>query len=122
MHTPYFGSGAQYHSPQNTFPGVPPTGYLPRSNMTSFSTNRNDSGSSLSSSVPQAFSSQSSFSHAPMGQMQFHNHAPYFDQSATDLNNIRDGLEHTMRHSGVFRSAEDDHDEFEHLFGHHSKF
>jgi hypothetical protein len=112
----------QYQSPQNTFPGIPPMNYLTRSNMTSFSTNRNDSASSLTSSLQPTFSSHSSFSHAPMSQMPVPSHSEYFGHTGLDFNNIGSGFEHDIHHGGhMLRSDEDDHEDFEHLFNNSRK-
>ena len=116
MHTPYLAAAFQYHSPQNNLPGVPQPGYFPRSTMTSFSTNRNDSAGSLTSSMPPTFSSQSSFSHAGIGQMPFSAHPDYFNPAGLEFQDLG-GFTHDSRHGeGIFRPQEDGHDDFGGLF------
>jgi hypothetical protein len=90
--------------------------------MTSFSTGRNDSASSLSSSMPPAFSSQSSFSYAAMGRMPFPGHPDFFNQSGLDFTNFG-GSDHDLRHGGsMFQTEDDDDEEFGGLFDRSRKF
>ena len=112
----------QYQSPQNTFPGMPPSNYLPRSRMTSFSTNRNDSVSSLTSSMRPGLSTQSSFSHAPtVSQAPFVGQSDFFHHVGVDFSNMGGGIDHDMRQVGAMLPSDEDDEEFSHLFTQHGK-
>lgn len=121
-HTPYFGNEPVFQSPRYTSPGIAHASnhYYPHSNMTSFSTDRNDSGSSLTSSMPPTFSSHSSssFSHSLLGHNHFSGTVDYFDHDGLEFNGIGSGFEHDIRPGGeLFRSEDDNHEEFGALFG-----
>lgn len=122
MHTPYYGAAIQqYQSPQ-TFAGMPSSNYLPPSRMTSFSTNRNDSVSSLTSSMRPGFSTQSSFSHTPIAsQGSFVNQADLYPHVGVDFSNMGGGIEHDMRQIGAMLPSDEDDEEFSHLFTQHGK-
>jgi hypothetical protein len=115
MRTPYYGSGMPYESPQNAFPGIAPSSFVPRSNMTSFSTSRNDSVSSLPSTMHPAYSTSSSFSHPTMVPMPLPDHQGYLGQSG--LNFMGGGIELDIIHNGrIQQTHEDDVDDFSSFF------
>ena len=113
-HTPYFGRNHQFQSPQHTLSSMP--NFLPRSNMTSISTNRNDSASSLTSSMPQIISSQGSFSQPTTGQMPFSNRTDYFGEAEGNFNDLGGLNEFLFPYEG------EDHDNFGGMFGGNRKF
>ncbi|KAF7508048.1 hypothetical protein GJ744_009630 [Endocarpon pusillum] len=123
MHTPYYGAAMQqYQSPQHTFAGMSLSNYLPPSRMTSFSTNRNDSVGSLTSSMPPGLSTQSSFSHAPTAsQGPFVNQSELYPHVGVDFSNMGAGFEHDMRQVGAMFPSDEDDEEFSHLFTRHGK-
>lgn len=55
--------------------------------------------------------------------MPFSGHADYLNQSGLDFSHLGGAaFGHDMRHSGMFRSDEDDHEEFGHMFNHSPRF
>ncbi len=123
VHTPYYGAPVQqYQSPQNIFPGIPTSNYLPHSRMTSFSTNRNDSVSSLTSSMPPGLSTQSSFSHTPaVSQVSFASHPDPYQHVGIDFSNMGGGISHDINRIGSMLPSDEDDEEFSHLFNQHGK-
>jgi hypothetical protein len=72
--------------------------------------------------MPPTFSSQSSFSHAGIGQLPFSAHPNYFDPAGPEFQDLA-GFSHDSRYGeGMFRPHEDGPDDFGHLFGASRKF
>jgi hypothetical protein len=121
MNTPYYGHGMQYESPQNAFPGIAASSFVPRSNMTSFSTSRNDSVSSLPSTMYPAYSTSGSFSHATMVPMPLSSHPGYVGE--TGLNFMGNGIELDVIPDGRMQQAhEDDIEDFSSFFNANREF